>query len=428
MADRVVTVANDVIIDGAVDIDEQGLIADVGPETALGPPPPDRRVIGGVLMPGLVNTHAHTPMTLVRSVGDGLPLQQWLTDAVWPREGVMNPDDARVGMMLGSAEMLLAGVTTSCEMYLFEEQVVEAVAHTGGRLVMTPGIIAALHGDSFGTGGGRADAVAEFARRHHDPAGLVTVGVGPHSTYDLTPAQIGDLAALAGDLGTFVHVHLEETSVEHQRVIDQHGKPATELLADHGVFDVPVLAAHGVWLSDSDRAILSAAGAAIAHNPVSNLKLGSGIMDLRATLDAGIRVGLGTDGPASNDNLSLWQELALAPMLARAKHHDAGAVDAATALELATSSGAAALGLPVGRLEPGAPADIVRLDSDHPTLAPGLDEELITTIVFSGGPHVVTDVWVQGRHVVDDRTLTTVDLEPLVADAKIRAQRLADDS
>ncbi len=430
VGDRVVPVADgaSIIVDGAIDIDPVGTIIAVGPEAELGPAPPDRRVLGGVLMPGLVNTHAHTPMTLMRSAGDGMPLQSWLTDAVWPREGIMTPDDARAGMVLGSAEMLLAGVTTSCEMYLFEEQVVEAVTETGARLVITPGILAALHGSTFGAGASRADAVANFVRAHHDPGGLITVGVGPHSTYDLTPEQIGELGSMARDLETFVHVHLEETKVERDRVIDQHGAPATELLAEQGVFDGPVLAAHGVWLSDSDRAILSESGTAIAHNPVSNLKLGSGVMPLRKTLDAGVLVGLGTDGPASNDNLSLWQELALAPLLARGTGHDAGILDAPTALRLATADGGAALGLDVGRLSSGRPADIIRLDTDHPALAPALDGELIANIVFGGGPHLVTDVWVQGRQVVSDRRLTTVDIEAVVADAKKRAERLARES
>jgi 5-methylthioadenosine/S-adenosylhomocysteine deaminase len=230
---------------------------------------------------------------------------------------------------------------------------------------------------------------------------------------------------MARELDTFVHVHLEETKTERERVIGQHGAPATELLAAQDVFAGPVLAAHGVWLSDSDRAILADAGTAIAHNPVSNLKLGSGIMPLRTTLDAGVLVGLGTDGPASNDNLSLWQELALAPLLARGVGGDAGIVDAPTALRLATADGAAALGLNVGQLGAGRPADIIRLDLGHPALAPALDEDLITSIVFAGGPHLVTDVWVQGRQVVEEGSITTVDLEAVVADAKVRAERLA---
>ena len=170
-------------------------------------------------MPGLVNTHAHTPMTLMRSVGDGLPLRAWLTDAVWPREGIMSPDDACAGMLLGSVEMLLAGVTTSCEMYVYEEELVRAVQQTGARLVITPGVLSVLHASTFGTGTDRAEAIGEFAGIYHDPVSRITVGVGPHSTYDLDPGLIGELAALAWALDTFVHIHLEETEVERQEVV-----------------------------------------------------------------------------------------------------------------------------------------------------------------------------------------------------------------
>ncbi len=379
-------------------------------------------------MPGLVNTHAHTPMTLMRSVGDGLPLRAWLTDAVWPREGIMSPDDACAGMLLGSVEMLLAGVTTSCEMYVYEEELVRAVQQTGARLVITPGVLSVLHASTFGTGTDRAEAIGEFAGIYHDPVSRITVGVGPHSTYDLDPGLIGELAALAWALDTFVHIHLEETEVERQEVVAKHGRPATEILAETGVFDGPVLAAHGVWLSSSDRKILAAANASIAHNPVSNLKLGSGIMPLAETLAAGVRVGLGTDGPASNDNLSLWQELALAPLLARGTGHNSQSVSAKQALRLATIDGATALGLNVGRLAPGCPADIIRLDLDHPSLAPALDQDLITSVVFAGGPHLVSHVWVAGVKVVADRSMTTVDSAAIVADAKKRSQRLARES
>lgn len=427
VADRVVPVEPDgmVLNGGAVDIDSDGRIVACGAEADLPPPTGERLEVGGLLMPGLVNAHAHTPMTLMRSVGDGMPLMPWLTDAVWPREGRMSPDDALAGMLLGSVEMLRAGVTTSCELYLFEDAVVEAVRRTGGRLVITPGVLSVLHAETFGSGSGRGEAIAAFAAAHHDPDSTVTVGVGPHSTYDLTPEQVGELAAVARRLDTFVHIHLEETEAERQQVIAAHGRPATELLAEAGVFDGPVLAAHGVWLSGSDRTILAERGVSIAHNPVSNLKLGSGVMPLAATLDAGINVALGTDGPASNDNLSLWQELALAPLLARGTAHDPGAIDAVTALRLATVNGGRALGLPVGALRAGNHADIIRLDLEHPALSPATDPELITSLVFCGGPHLVTDVWVAGQRVVRDGSMTTVDEPAIAADATRRAARLA---
>jgi 5-methylthioadenosine/S-adenosylhomocysteine deaminase len=396
-------------LDAAVDVGGDGRIVAAGPLADLPPATGAVERLGGLLMPGLVNAHGHTPMTLVRSAGDGLPLQRWLTEAVWPREGRMTPDDAWWGMALGSIEMLRAGVTTSCEMYLFEEAVIDAVGRTGGRLVMTPGILAALHADTFGAGASRTDAVVEVHRRHHDPGGRITVGFGPHSAYDLHIDQVREIAEVARSLDALLHIHLEETRAERQQVIDATGRPAALLLAEHGVLDGRVLAAHGVWLDDTERALLADHDVAVAHCPQSNLKLGSGIADVVAHRAAGIRVALGTDGPASNDDLDLWEELKLAPMLARGSRHDPSAMTALDALHLATAEGADALGLDVGRLRPGAWADVVRVDLDQPAFAPGLPEDLIAHLVWAGSSRFVTDVWVAGERVVRDRVCQTVD-------------------
>ena len=233
-----------VIANGAVDIGADGRIAAVGPESELGPATGEVRRVGGLLMPGLVNAHAHTPMTLVRSAGDGLPLQEWLTTAIWPREGQMSPEDAHWGMVLGSAEMLLAGVTASCEMYFFEDAMVDAVNKTGGRLVLTPGVISALLPD--GDVAPRIAELGELHARHHNAESRVTVGFAPHSPYDLSPEQIGQIAAEARAVDALLHIHLEETQAERQLVIDRHGSSATKLLAEHGAQEGRVIAAHTV--------------------------------------------------------------------------------------------------------------------------------------------------------------------------------------
>jgi 5-methylthioadenosine/S-adenosylhomocysteine deaminase len=424
VADYVVPSRGDgeVIPGGAVDIGADGRITAVGRADELGPGPDPVRV-GGLLMPGLVNTHAHTPMTLIRSVGDGLPLQRWLKEAVWPLEGRLTPDDARLGMVLGSAEMLLAGVTTSCEMYLFEAELVEAVRLTGARLVITPGVIAAL-----APGGNvepRIEQITEFHRTHHRPESGITVGFAPHSIYDLTPAQCGEIGARARAVGALFHIHLEETRAERELVLEAHGATATRLLADQGVLEGPVLAAHGVWLDNTDRRLLGAAGAAVAHCPQSNLKLGSGIAPVTDLLAAGVTIGVDTDGPASNDDLDLWEELRLAPLLARGSQLDPGAMGAAQALALATSAAGRALALPdVGHLTPGAWADVIRLDLDVPAFAPLRPETLLTQLVFAGSSRFVTDVWVAGRQLVAQGQLRTVDLEVLLARVGESARRL----
>ena len=422
-ADYVLTMAGEetLLTSAGVEFGSDGRITAVGPIADLGPEPPTVRRVGGLLMPGLVNAHAHTPMTLVRSVGDGLPLATWLREGVWPREGRMTPDDAWWGMVGGSAEMLEAGVTTSCEMYLFEEQVVDAVRRTGGRVVITPGVISALSPD--GRVDGRVADIVSFHAEHHDPHQRVTVGFAPHSVYDLSPEQCGEIAAEAAASGALFHIHLEETKAERDLIIERYGRTATQILADAGAFVAPTIVAHGVWLDADDRRLLAEAGAAVAHCPLSNLKLGSGIAPVREMLSDGLAVGLGTDGPASNDNLDLWEELKMAPLLARGRSIDPAAMTPATALQLATSGAAAAIGLPdVGHLTVGAHADVIRVDLDHPVFTPG--EDLLSHLAFAGSGRYVTDVWVAGEQVVRDGRIETVDRDQALAELAVRGRRL----
>ncbi|MGE4566687.1 MAG: amidohydrolase family protein, partial [Acidimicrobiales bacterium] len=309
LADTVVTCDEKqaVFSPGCLDIEGNKIVWVGAPEDAPEVLDVEAHQVGGLLMPGLVNAHAHTPMTLVRGAGDGLPLWRWLTEAMWPREGRMIPEDVWWGMTLGSAEMLKAGVTTSCEMYLHEEALVEAAQASGARLVMTPGVVSALHPDNSGTQ--RGQEIADFHAKYHDPQGRITIGVGPHSAYDLGVERVAELAELARHLDTVLHIHLAETTQESEDLEQRYGQSVVRTLADHGVFDGQVLAAHCVWVDDQDIKILVDHQVAVAHCPLSNMKLGSGIAPLVAMRQAGITVALGTDGPASNDTLDLWEEV-----------------------------------------------------------------------------------------------------------------------
>ncbi len=414
-----------------------GRIAHVGPVPEPGalPEPPEglespegpTHRLGGLLMPGLVNAHAHTPMTLVRGAGDGLALQRWLTEAMWPREGRMTPDDVWWGMALGSAEMLAAGVTTSCEMYLFEDAVADAVAVTGGRLVMTPGVLSVLHGDAFGSDGDRLDALAAFHQANHDPSGRLTVGIAPHSAYDLGVGMVARLADLARSLDTVLHVHVAETRDESAALEAEYGRSIVRILADHDVLGGRVLFAHAVWTDDDDIATMAEAGVAVAHCPVSNMKLGSGVAPLVRMLEAGVTVGLGTDGPASNDTLDLWEEVKVAPLLARVDALDPTVLPAAEVLAMATRGGATAVGLDdVGRLEVGAAADFIRVDLDRPSFTPVTEPaELLAHLVWAGTDRSVTDVWVAGQRVVEAGVVQTLDVDRARAEVQQRALRLA---
>lgn len=413
-----------VIESGVVDIDADGRISAVGTESDLGPTSATVQRVGGLLMPGLVNIHAHSPMSVLRSAGDGLPLDRWLAECVWPREGKMTPDDAHWSMTLGSIEMLLAGVTTTVESYFFEHEVVEAVRLTGQRMVMAAGILSAIAPETSQFEK-RVSAVSDFVDANHEPNGRIHAGYAPHSTYDIEPGRLAVIAAAAIERDSLVTIHLEETQAERQVVLDRYGKSATQVLADSGMLETNMLAAHGVWLDDVDLKILGEADAGMAHCPQSNGKLGSGIANLPSMLDAGIRVGLGTDGPASNDNLDLWEELRLAPILARATSQNPEAMSSVTALNLATCEGARAIRMDdVGELRPGAWADIIRIDVDHPEFIVASNEDVISNLVWAGGARRVTDVWVAGSQVVADGECTTIDRHDAQRQVASRARTL----
>ena len=190
-------------------------------------------------------------MTLVRGAGDGLPLGRWLTEAMWPREGKMNEEDAYWGMTLGSAEMFRAGVTSSCEMYLFEEALVEAAHSSEARLVMTPGVFKSSYSES------RLQNFTDFYNRHHNPEGKITVGIGPHSAYDLGIPACIELAEFARSLDLLFHIHLAETREESSQLESEHGKTIVEILSENGILEGNVLGAHCVWVNDNDISLLA---------------------------------------------------------------------------------------------------------------------------------------------------------------------------
>ena len=415
---------------GAVDVGPEGRIAWVGAATDA--PATDAPVInlGGLLMPGLVNTHAHTPMTLVRGAGDGLPLMAWLTEVMWPREGRLRADDVWWGMALGSVEMLRSGVTTTCEMYSYEEAVTDAARGAGIRLVMCPGVLSVFHADTDGSVARRVDDIARFHVAEHDSDGLVTIGFAPHSAYDLGIGACAEVAAAARERDTLLHLHLAETRTEGDELSAAHGGASVpQLLAEAGVLEGRVLAAHSVWLDDADLDIYGSTGVAVAHCPVSNMKLGSGVARVPEMLERGITVALATDGPASNDDLDLWEEIKIASLLARVTALDPTVMSAQQVITMATRSGAEALGLHTGVLEPGRWADMIRLDIDDVAFVPVTSpQELIAHVAWSGGSRHVTDVWVSGERVVAGRVCLTVDEARARFEVQHRAQRLARES
>ena len=419
---------------GAVDIGADGRITGVGP--VAGPAgagsddaPADVRRVGGLLLPGLVNTHCHSPMTLLRGQGEGLPLDRWLREVIWPREARVGADDVYWGMTLACAELLRYGVTTTMEMYFHDDALAAAVDAAGSRCVVTPGVVVAPGWERFGTWPERIEWIAAL-RSSYAGHPRIEVGFGPHSAYALPDEALRAVGEAARATGAPVHVHVAETEHEADEVSARHGGASVpRILTDLGLFDVPqVLAAHGVWLSADDVKLLAASDVAVAHCPGSNAKLASGAAGVSELLRAGIRVGLGTDGPASNNDLDLWEEMRLAALTARQRERDPTVLPAAEVLQLATAGGAAALGRPdLGALAPGRWADIVRLDVDDTGFTPVLSEaDLVAHAVWSASRAAVRDVWIAGRQVVADGVCTTVDVVEARRRVQDAAARLAD--
>ncbi|MET8830186.1 amidohydrolase [Streptomyces sp. NPDC004610] len=405
--------ARSVLRDAAVDVGADGRITYCGPAADAPGLPRDtpRTRLTGILVPGLVNAHAHSPMTLLRGVGGDLPLLRWLQEAIWPAEARMTPADAGAGMLLGCVEMLRYGITTSAEMYAHAEQVAGAALRAGSRVLLAPAYFDRPGGDWHGD----IDAVSRWIDAdglRFGPGERIELCYGPHSTYTLPPDALRTTAEEAARRGALVHIHVAETLAEDTATRERYGS-VPQLLKQTGLLDGRLLAAHAVHLSDDDIATLAAAGTGVAHCPGSNAKLASGTARLTALRAAGVPVGLGTDGPASNDDLDLWEEARLAMMFARLAAADPVALRAEEAFLLATSAGAAALGrTDIGTLREGAWADLVHVSVDGPHFTAGLDvpdPHLFANLMWAAGAGAVTDVWVAGEQVVAAGEPTKVD-------------------
>ncbi|MET7990424.1 amidohydrolase [Amycolatopsis sp. NPDC005232] len=412
--------------DAVVDVDDSGRITFVGPVAEAPEFTGEVTRLGGILLPGLVNTHAHSPMTLLRGMGGDLPLLRWLREIIWPTEAKLRPEDVRTGMLLGSVEMLRHGVTTSAEMYFEGEQLVDAVLTTGGRVLVAPPVIE-LPGMDWRTSLAAIDRWIDTDGLRFGPGDRVELGYGPHSAYMLNPEGLRATAESAAARGALVQIHVAEAANEDLAQRKEYGSvPA--LLDSLGVFAGRTLAAHSIHLSDEDIALFAARGVGMAHCPGSNAKLASGIARIKDLRAAGVAIGLGTDGPASNDDIDLWEELQLTAMLARLANDDSTVLTAADVFVMATRGGADALGrTDIGALEPGRWADLVHVDLDDPAFAAGLDvpdEQLLSNLVWAAGSRRVRDVWVAGEQVVAGAEPTRVDRAKIQASVADTAARL----
>lgn len=367
-----------------------------------------------LVMPGLVNCHGHTPMTLVRGLGGGLPLQRWLDEVIFPIEAKMTPEDVRAGMTWGIIEMFAGGTTTVADMYDFPAQCEDALLAAGMRGRVT------RVGLSFVEG--RSDDAIRFTREGA-ATGLVRRDLCIHSEYLTDEPFCRKLAAANRELRRPVNFHVSETRREHEECISRHGLTPIAYLAKTGLLDCGGYAAHGVWCTDDDFRIMAERRVSLVHNPTSNLKLGSGIARIARARELGVNVALGTDGCASNDNLDLFEEMHLAALLAKGAALDPTLLDAWEVIEMATANGARALGLDdVGELAVGKRADLCVIDLERPHLTPCLD--LANLIVYSMHASDVVMTLVDGKVVYDHGRYPTIDFEKAKADFLAAARRL----
>jgi 5-methylthioadenosine/S-adenosylhomocysteine deaminase len=410
------------IPDGAVAICA-GRIAAVGraDEFAAGKP---GRVIdarGGIVMPGLVNTHTHAAMTLLRGLADDLPLMSWLNDHVFPAEAAMDAQKVYCGSLLACAEMILSGTTTFCDMYLFEDAVARA-AQTAGMRAVVGEVLFDFSSPNYGAlaqGFTYTETLIEAYRG--DP--LITIAVEPHSPYLCAPEVLTRAFDLAGRHGVPMVIHLAETAGEVATIRERYGRTPVEHLDALGVLAPSVLACHCVALNEHDIELLKRHDVKVSHNPESNMKLASGIAPVPRLLEAGVCVGLGTDGAASNNNLDLFLEMDTAAKLHKVHRLDPTVLDAGTVLRMATSDGARALGLSdrIGSLEAGKQADVIILDTRKPHLVPMYHPA--SQVVYAARGSDVATVLINGRVVMENGCILTFDVEQAMEEAnRIAAQ------
>ena len=403
---------------------EDKRISYVGTEKPAGSFDREMDMSGKLLLPGLFNCHTHTPMTLLRGVGSDLPLQTWLFDNIFPVEARLTPDMMRVGTELALLEMISTGTVSCTDMYFYPDAMVEAILRSGMKANISQHVQAFDAGDKYAANQ-QARVMEHLVETYHGTAeGRILVDACLHAEYTNFSEDVArGVAAFSREHGLYNHVHLSETASEHAECKARHGMTPAGWFESVGMFDRPCTAAHCVWIEPEDMEIFRRYGVSVAHNPTSNMKLGSGFAPIPALLDAGVNVTLGTDGTASNNNLNLFEEMHLAAILHNGFHNDAALMPAGKLVEMATLNGAKAQGrMDTGALEAGKKADLIALDMEKPHLVPDLDTAALLTYSAQGSDVVLT--MVDGEILYENGEFLTLDKERILFEAREAVKKL----
>ena len=367
---------------------------------------------GMIAMPGLVNTHSHAAMSLMRGYADDYVLQEWLNDHVFPIEGKLVGDDVYWAMLWAQAEMLATGTIAYTDMYMHLPKMAQAAVDGGlyanisnGAMCFNPA------GYCFDTDGVTGQNREVLERFHQADNGRVKLDVSIHAEYTSFPGLWQDFSAYAAENGLNMHIHLSETRAEHENCIAKYGKTPAAILAENGVFNTRATAAHCVWVSDADMDLLREKQVTVAHNPVSNLKLASGIAPVARMLEKGVNVALGTDGVCSNNNHDLFEEIKLAALLQKGISGDPRLVPAQQALKMATRAGAFAQGREqeIGQLKEGFDASLILVDTGKPGLYPVHNP--VSTLAYSARGGDVYLTMIRGKVLYENGIYTALDME-----------------
>ncbi len=374
---------------------------------------------GRVVIPGLVNCHTHVAMTLFRGIGEDQDLGRWLNETIWPLEAKLKPRDVYDGALLGCLEMIKSGTTCFADMYFYEDMVAKAVEKAGLRAVLAPGILEAGNPER---GERLLKEGVEFAEKYHGAAdGRISVRLGPHAVYTCSPSLLKKVREAASSLNVGIHVHLAESKEMGKLVKERHGLTEVELLETIGFLKPDVLAAHCIYLSEKERQIMAKHDVKVAYNPVANMKIAQGIPKIKDLMDLGVTVGIGTDGPASNNALDMLKDVKFAALLQKVHYMDPTIMPAYHVMRMATLDGAKALGLEatVGSLEAGKKADIVLINFEKPHLSPMHNP--YANLVYSACGSDVETVIVNGTILMEGREVKTLNEGEVMRRASLTA-------